>query len=85
MAEAVPDRGNNPKRRLFIANENGDWWEHTPGQKVYIASVQDLIDAGHYEDEADFDSSDGQEHGIQEVGTPVNIPYAQSANKKKDK
>ena len=79
----VPDRGNHPNRRVFIANENGDWWEHTPGQKVYIATLQDLIDAGYYENEDEFDMSDGAEHAIKDVGTPINIPYAQSFKKKK--
>lgn len=85
MTDSPEDRGTHPNRRVFIANENGDWWEHTPGQKVYVATLQNLIDAGHYEDEEDFDSADKQEQDIQAVGTPINIPYAQSANKKEGK
>lgn len=83
MTESPEDRGNHPARRVFIANENGDWWEHTPGQKVYIASLQDMIDAGHFEDEDDFDSGDKQADDIQAVGTPMDIPYVQHLNKKK--
>lgn len=27
---------------IFIANENGDWWEYRPGQKLYILDTQNL-------------------------------------------
>jgi hypothetical protein len=83
MTNTPEDRGNNPSRRVFIANENGDWWEHTPGQKVYIASMQDMINAGHFESEEEFDSGDNHASAIQQEGTPMDIPYVQHLNKKK--
>lgn len=27
------------KKRIFIANENGDWWEYTPGEKLYVLDM----------------------------------------------
>ena len=27
------------KKRTFIANQNGDWWEYTPGEKLAVFVV----------------------------------------------
>lgn len=27
---------------IYIANENGDWWEHVPGSSLYILNTEDL-------------------------------------------
>jgi hypothetical protein len=29
------------KKKIFIANENGDWWEYTPGEKLYVLDLND--------------------------------------------
>jgi hypothetical protein len=29
---------------IFIANENGDWWEYQPGQVLYVLNTDDLDD-----------------------------------------
>lgn len=29
---------------IFIANENGDWWEHRPGQNLYILDTETMLD-----------------------------------------
>jgi hypothetical protein len=27
--------------KIYIANENGDWWEYTPGEKLYVLDLND--------------------------------------------
>ncbi len=27
---------------IFIANENGDWWEYKPGQQLYVLDTDEL-------------------------------------------
>lgn len=29
---------------IFIANENGDWWQYLPGEKLYILNTDELTD-----------------------------------------
>lgn len=29
------------KKPIFIANENGDWWQYTPGEKLYVLDMGD--------------------------------------------
>lgn len=39
---------------LFIANENGDWWEFRPGDNLYILDTDDLPEevAKEWQDES---------------------------------
>lgn len=29
-------------RPIVIANENGDWWEHKPGEKLYVLDLNQM-------------------------------------------
>jgi hypothetical protein len=80
MAEPVPNRANDPKRKIFIANSNGDWWEHAPGQKLYVLdtsklhpdSKDELNDDLDFNEENNFDiDTDKFHHAIWEHGTEV--------------
>ncbi len=38
---------------IFIANENGDWWQHEPNRVLYVLDTDDLPEdvAKEWEDE----------------------------------
>lgn len=40
---------------IYIMNENGDWWEHTPGEKLYVLDSKN-IPAEYIEELANPDS-----------------------------
>lgn len=33
------------KKPIFIANNNGDWWEYLPNEKLYVLDMNNPTDA----------------------------------------
>jgi hypothetical protein len=58
---------------VYIANENGDWWEYRPGSVLYVidTSVPEVAKAAE-DDDIEF-CSDKFEQFIQAHGVPVDI------------
>jgi len=58
---------------LYIANENGDWWEFNPNDVIYIMRKEDCP-----ADESP--DNDKFERVIMENGTPVEELYSDLVN-----
>lgn len=63
---------------IYIANENGDWWEFNPEETIYVLDtdkitkeVKDILEDEYSYVEGDGFYSDGIEDAIMEYGTPV--------------
>lgn len=58
---------------VYIANENGDWWEYRKGSVLYVidTSVPEVAKAA--EDDDIIFCGDKFEKFIQSYGTPVDI------------
>ena len=46
---------------IFIANENGDWWEYKPGQVLYVLDTEELPAEKLAEIEENWGKLDGSE------------------------
>ncbi len=46
---------------IFIANENGDWWEYKPDQALYILNTEDLSEEDYEEVVERWGNLDGSE------------------------
>lgn len=46
---------------IYIANENGDWWEHKPGHKLYVLDTDQLHPEQLARIEEDFGPLDEQD------------------------
>ena len=61
---------------VYIANENGDWWEYRPGSVLYVIDTKDPVIAEaaspDWNDGIEFEG-DKFEQFIQQYGTPVDI------------
>lgn len=64
---------------IYIANENGDWWRHIPGQKLYVLDTNKLTYNTKSILEEEYSYSDGEfnsygvEDAIRDYGTEITL------------
>ncbi len=56
---------------IFIANENGDWWEYKPGQVLYVLNTDDLSSNKLAEIEEEWGKLDGSEDYPDKLHKPI--------------
>ena len=67
---------------LYIANENGDWWEFNPDDVLFVLRSSDLPDDVVADNNMDirdgqiFEAPDKFEKTVWEFGTPMEEMYA---------
>ena len=58
---------------VYVANENGDWWQYVKGETLYVINTDDAeIQEGLIVEDVQV-GEDKFEHFIQRYGKPVDI------------